>query len=283
MALDLMSVELTEDVFLKISKLVYRIAGINLPPTKMSLVKSRLMKRLRFLDIYNFESYWQYIENDKTGLELAHMIDIITTNKTNFFRESQHFNFLKQNVLPRLNKKKSIRIWSAGCSLGAEPLTLALILHDEIPDIIDHDIKILATDISNEMLKIAHAAEYDYSLLEGVPSDFINKYFLTFKRADKTIYKVKDNIRSLVKYANHNLMSDWPMKGPFDLIFCRNVMIYFDKNIRQYLINKFYDILKPSGYFFVGHSESLTTAHHNFKYIQPAVYQKITDYDPGRK
>ena len=278
MAIDLMSIELHKDLFFKISKLVYRIAGINLPLTKMGLVKSRLMKRLRKLDIDCFESYWEYVENDKTGLELAHMIDIITTNKTNFFREPQHFKYLRQHVIPNLNKNQSIRIWSAGCSLGAEPITLAMILHEEINDLINYDTKILATDISTEMLKIARSAEYDNSLIEGVPEDLIRKYFIKFKCDNKTIYKIKDNIRSLVKYANHNLMSEWPMKGPFDLIFCRNVMIYFDKDIRQNLIKKFYDILKPSGYLFVGHSESLTTAHHNFRYIQPAVYQKLTDF-----
>ncbi len=282
MTLDLMSIELSQDLFTKISKLVYRIAGINLPATKMGLVKSRLLKRLRELDLFDFESYWQYVENDKTGLELAHMIDIITTNKTDFFREPQHFNFIKEHVIPGLNKKEKIRLWSAGCSSGAEPLTMALILYDAIDNIKNYDIQILATDISNEILKIARLGEYDHSLMEGVPRDFINKYFISFKSADKTIYKVKDNIRSLVKFANHNLMSEWPMKGPFDIIFCRNVMIYFDKDIRQYLVKRFHNILKPSGYFFVGHSESLSTTHHNFKYVQPAVYQKITDYDSGR-
>jgi len=280
MAIDLMSIELQKDLFLKISKLVYRIAGINLPLTKMGLVKSRLMKRLRKLDMYSFESYWEYVQADKTGLELAHMIDIITTNKTNFFREPQHFNFLRQHVIPQLNKNKSIRIWSAGCSLGAEPITLAMILREEMPGPVNYDAKILATDISAEMLKIARSAEYDSSLIEGIPEEFIQKYFSTYQNDNKTIYKVKDDLRSLVKYANHNLMSDWPMKGPFDFIFCRNVMIYFDKDVRQYLIQRFYEILKPTGFLFVGHSESLTTAHHNFQYIQPAVYQKLTDRAP---
>ena len=278
MTIDYMSIELDTELFNKISKLVYRIAGINLPPTKMGLVKSRLMKRLRKLDLYSFDDYWHYIENDKSGFELAHMIDIITTNKTNFFREPQHFTFLRQHVLPHMKNKKSMRIWSAGCSLGAEPISLSIVLFEEIEKIVNHDIKILATDISAEMLKIARSAEYDVSMMEGVTEDIVQKYFFKYKNENKTIYKVKDNIRSIVKYANHNLMSDWPMKGPFDFIFCRNVMIYFDKDIRQYLIKKFYDILKPCGYLFVGHSESLTTSHHNFKYIQPAVYQKLTDF-----
>jgi len=202
------------------------------------------------------------------------MIDIITTNKTNFFREPQHFNFLKQHVIPNLDKNKSVRIWSAGCSLGAESFTIAMILLEEIIDLSNRDIKILATDISAEMLKIARLAEYDKSLIEGIPENMLKKFFIKYDSDNNTIYKIKENVRSLVKYANHNLMNDWQMKGPFDIIFCRNVMIYFDKDIRQYLIKKFYDILKPGGYFFVGHSESLTTANHNFKYIQPAVYQK---------
>jgi len=149
-----------------------------------------------------------------------------------------------------------------------------MILLEEIIDLSNRDIKILATDISAEMLKIARLAEYDKSLIEGIPENMLKKFFIKYDSDNNTIYKIKENVRSLVKYANHNLMNDWQMKGPFDIIFCRNVMIYFDKDIRQYLIKKFYDILKPGGYFFVGHSESLTTANHNFKYIQPAVYQK---------
>ncbi len=274
MVVDLMTLDLPIQTFDKISKLVYQVAGINLPPEKIGLVKSRLMKRLRSLNLSTFESYLEYVNHESSGQELTKMIDIITTNKTDFFRELQHFNFMREKIIPGFQKKQPVRIWSAGCSIGAEPYTIAIVLAEAITDLQNYDIKILATDISTEVLKTAKAGEYEAGIMEGMPDNLLKKYF--FRKTDHNTIKfqVKDSIRSMIKYANLNLMGEWPMKGPFDLIFCRNVMIYFDKHTRQVLVERFYNLLANEGYFFVGHSESLTTSSHTFKYIQPAVYQK---------
>ncbi len=274
MAVDLLSLELPIPTFDKISQLVYQVAGINLPHTKIGLVKSRLMKRLRTLDIDSFENYIKYVNEDTTGRELTNMIDIITTNKTDFFRELQHFNFLRDHIIPTFHKDRPVRIWSAGCSVGAEPYTIAIVLAEAISDLSRYDIKILATDISTEVLKIAKAGEYEEGILEGLAANLLKKYFIRQTDNSHVTFQANNTIRSLIKFANLNLMGDWPMKGPFDLIFCRNVMIYFDKETRQVLVERFYKLLANGGYFFVGHSESLTTSSHNFKYIQPAVYQK---------
>ncbi len=275
MALDLLSLDLKRSSFERISKIVYDIAGIYLPPNKLGLVKSRLLKRLRLLNLDSFESYIDFVSEEANSKELEQMIDIITTNKTNFFREQQHFDYMTNTFLPEFkNNNKAMRIWSAGCSSGAEPYTISMVLHDEFPDIAKRDFKILATDISNEMLEIAKLGQFSENIATEVSAGRLNKYFTKTKNQDKVVYQAQNNIKSLVKYAYLNLMGDWPMKGPFDIIFCRNVMIYFDKETRQRLINRFYSLIANNGYLFVGHSESLTSSEHKFTYIQPAVYQK---------
>ena len=275
MTLDLVSKELSQGTFEKISKVVYDVAGIYLPETKIGLVKSRLLKRLRILNLDSFEEYLEFVMSEKPAKELEQMIDIITTNKTNFFREIQHFDFMRNVVLPAvLQNNDPIRMWSAGCSSGAEPYTIAMVLRENITDIMKRDVKILATDISYEMLEIAKRGQYSEAIKDEISEKYLHKYFTRGVEEGKTLYTARNELKQLVKYAYLNLMSDWPMRGPFQIIFCRNVMIYFDKETRQKLINRFYSLLAPNGYLFVGHSESLTSTEHSFTYIQPAVYQK---------
>lgn len=271
--LELLNTDLTPRQFEKVSEMVHRMCGINLRDGKQALVRSRLMKRLRALGLSSFKQYFNYLEHDTTGRELGNMIDVITTNKTSFFRESDHFEYLRQIIIPTL-KKKRVRFWSAGCSSGEEPYSLAILLREELFDVDTMDLKILATDISVRMLERVSKAVYDGEVLTPVAPVLVQKYFDRFRNGNGYRYQVKEKVRMMVKHARLNLMEPWPMKGPFNAIFCRNVMIYFDHTTQEKLINRFYDLLEPGGHLFVGHSESLSSIKHSFGYARPAVYRK---------
>jgi chemotaxis protein methyltransferase CheR len=261
--------------FVKIGQLVHRVCGINLRPGKEELVRSRLIKRLSALDLETFDDYLTYLDDDTSGQELITMIDVLTTNKTSFFRESQHFTFLVQHVLPDLQAAgQPMRFWSAGCSSGEEPYSIAMTLREEIQDIDRRDVRILGTDISTRILAIARQAVYDRDSLDGVPAPLLHKYFIPVQPASSGMYQVHERLRAMVRLARLNLMQKWPMQGPFDLIFCRNVMIYFDKTTQEWLAKRFWNLLRPGGYLFLGHSESLATGSSMFRYVQPAVYMK---------
>lgn len=275
MNVDQLSYELSPAQFEKISQMVHRLCGICLPPGKEELVKTRLTKRLRALGLGGFTEYLEYVEGDASRQELATMIDLLTTNKTSFFREPQHFDFLCQHVLPDLQTaSRPIRLWSAGCSSGEEPYSLAMLLHEHLPDIERRDVRILATDISARMLTKAREAIYEEEAVSEVSPSLLRKYFVCVRTQPTRAYQVSDKVRALVRFARLNLMDAWPMRGPFDAIFCRNVMIYFDNPTRQRLVQRYYELLRMGGYLFIGHSESLTALSHNFRYVQPAVYRK---------
>ncbi len=270
--------DLTAAQFREISRTVYEIAGIQLREGKEGLVRSRLAKRLRALELPSFEAYLERVRAD--ARELAEMVDQLTTNKTSFFRESAHFDFLRDRVLPTLGAGP-VRIWSAGCSSGEEPYTLAMILRDAWADADRRDVKILATDISRRVLATAQAGVYPDALMEEVAPDLLRRHWTRSAatpaggRPDSgTGWRAGDALRKLVTFAPLNLMGKWPMRGPFQAIFCRNVMIYFDKPTQQALIERYYDLLAPGGHLFVGHSESLSALTHRFAYVQPAVYRK---------
>lgn len=255
--------------------MLYEVCGIKLHPGKEGLVKARLMKRLKALQISNFEDYLDYVEKDKAGEELVQLIDCLTTNKTDFFREPHHFDFLEKDILPQFqNVTRPVRIWSAGCSSGEEPYTLGIYLLQAFPRINQMDVKILATDISTKVLAEAKQGIYAKDQMADVPETLIEKYFHPATGAGENSYQVNKTIQNLISFARLNLMENWPMRGPFDLILCRNVMIYFDQPTRQQLVHRFWQILRPGGYLFVGHSESLTSWSQEFKYVQPAIYQK---------
>jgi chemotaxis protein methyltransferase CheR len=274
MTLELASIDLKQKDFQRICSLVYRLAGIRLMEGKQGLVRSRLMKRLRALRLSDFGQYMDYVQSDRTSAELSQMIDEITTNKTSFFREEQHFEYLRTFILPELkSKNQAARIWSAGCSSGEEPFSIAIALREEWRDIDQCDIRILATDLSQRVLSEARAAVYDKDSLKGLPDSILRRYFHRQLRAAGE-YQVNDEVRKMVCFARLNLMDDWPMKGLFDVIFCRNVMIYFDKQTQQALVERFWGCLEKGGHLFVGHSESLSGSSHRFRYVQPATYMK---------
>jgi chemotaxis protein methyltransferase CheR len=271
----LLAYELQPEQFVKIRQLLYQLCGIALRPGKEGLVKARLIKRLVALGLDSFDAYLAYVEHDASGQELIIMIDALTTNKTGFFRESQHFMYLHQRVVPELQQTRhAIRFWSAGCSSGEEPYSLAMALWEALPGIDQRDVRILATDISTRVLAVARQAVYEEETLSEVPASVLHKYFVLVRHDATRAYRVQDPIRAMVRFARLNLMQPWPMRGPFDAIFCRNVMIYFDKPTQERLVQRFWALLRPGGHLFIGHSESLSGASHAFRYIQPAVYVK---------
>ena len=271
--MNLMAVQLREEHFKKISEIVYRSSGINLKKGKEALVRARLARLLRARGIFNVQEYLDYIESVEGCHEQALFIDVMTTNKTSFFREAEHFNYLRDQILPQL-KSRRLRFWSAACSSGEEPYTLAIWLREHMPDIDTRDALILATDISRRMLEKARLAVYPAEKLQSLPSPQFKKYFTRLNAQQGGSYRVAESIRKMVRLAWLNLLEPWPMKGPFNVIFCRNVMIYFDRPTQQKLIHRFYELLEPGGYLFVGHSEGLSSIRHEFRYMRPATYRK---------
>lgn len=268
----MISNELTKNQFTKISHIVYQYSGITLNDGKEALVRARLMKRLRALEMENVDEYMQFLESKKGAQELSFMIDAMTTNKTSFFREMSHFDFLRETILPNLKTNK-MRFWSAACSSGEEPFSLAILLREKVPNIDAKDVRILATDISAEMLEKVKTSVYSKENIRDIPIPLIKKYFV--KNQQGNAFRVANSIRNMVRPAQLNLMTNsWPMKGKFNVIFCRNVMIYFDRSTQEMLVNRFWKLLETGGYLFVGHSEGLSGVSHKFQYVKPATYRK---------
>ena len=274
---------LTDRDFQKISNLVYEHCGINLHAGKKELVRARLAKRLRQGNFQTFSEYMKHVLEDTTGEEFSILIDSLSTNLTSFFREGQHFEFLQTRLLPSLLERKRlkrdfrIRVWSAGCSSGEEPYSIAITLLDAIAGQGRWDVKVLATDISTSVLEVAKSGIYDKQRVEPVSPLQRQKYFRTSREQNERIFEVNQNLRDIVIFRYLNLMKSWPIdtrQGGLDFIFCRNVMIYFDKPTQSRLVNRFWDILSPGGILFTGHSESLTGIEHRFRYVQPTIYAK---------
>lgn len=264
-----LAVELSKAQFEQVRRIVYEKCGINLTPGKEELVKARLIKRLQMVNLHDIDDYLRFVKQDSSGKEMAQMLDVLTTNKTYFYREPDHFNYFCQQILPNLRQPK-LRIWSAGCSSGDEPYTLGMLLREHMKNVDRLDVRILATDLSMRVLEKARAAIYPPEALNDLPPALRQKHFTSINGT----YRVNDNVRKFVSFARLNLLENWPMKGPFDVIFCRNVMIYFDLETRDRLVNRYWKMLAPGGYLFIGHSESLNGINHQFHYLQPAAYRK---------
>ena len=269
--------DLREIDFEKISRLVYNLCGINLHEGKKELVKARLNKRLREGSFRSFAEYFKYVTTKGGSDELIAMIDSLSTNLTSFFREEKHFHKLHA-ILPEMARssyQSRFRIWCAGCSTGEEPYSLAITLKEVLNGRGQGaDVKILATDISTRVLRTAAAGIYSSDRVKKVSGPLLRKYFQIGQGAWGGNYRVKKDLRNVVKFMRFNLMEKPSFGEPFDIIFCRNVMIYFDKETQGRLINRFYDCLREGGWLFIGHSESLTGLSHSFKYIEPSVYRK---------
>jgi chemotaxis protein methyltransferase CheR len=274
------SITLSERDFKLISETVYDHCGINQHMGKKELVRARLAKLIRIKGFEDFAQYIQFVMDDKTGEEFTTLIDALSTNLTSFFREKQHFDFLEHEFLPQLAERKRrassrrIRGWSAGCSSGEEPYSIAITLLESLPAGYQWDARILATDIANSKLDIARRGTYDATRVESVPPAARTKYFVKSGSRGGYTYEVADVLRQTLCFQYLNLMEEWPVKAPIDFIFCRNVMIYFDKPTQERLVNRYWELLDSGGVLFTGHSESLTGIRHRFNYVQPTIYVK---------
>lgn len=268
---------LTLKEFSVIRDLVFQLSGIDLNYSNRSTVAVKLRKRCKQLRINTFSEYLQLLENSPEQ-EMTSLLDVISTNWTEFFRSPRHFVYLEETVLPQLflHKKntRTIRMWSAGCSSGEEAYSLAISIDSIIPLCYDWDIKILATDISREVLIKAVNGEYDCQKLSRLSGSQLFRYFKKIESTRENLYQVVPEIKKMIQFRLMNLFSDWPFQKKFDVIFCRNVMIYFNKHIQKMLIKRFYKYLGDGGYLFVGHSESLTGIQSKFIYQEPSVYRK---------
>lgn len=268
---------LTEAEFRKISDLVYRHCRINLHEGKKQLVRARMVKRVRAGGFGSVSEYLEHVLADQSGNEFAELINSLCTNLTGFFREKAHFIYLARDFLPALlasrrsEKRQQILGWSAGCSSGEEPYSLAMTLLEATGGE-PCDIKILATDISTRILRVARNGVYPKASAEAVSPLLRGKYLAAGRAAGRALVQVRPSVRELVRFRYLNLMGPWPFRGPFDFIFCRNVMIYFDKLTQQNLVERFWGSLRPGGLLFTGHSESLTGISHRFEYIRPTIY-----------
>lgn len=268
--------KISEREFKQLAEYIQSNYGIHLKNEKQTMLVGRLSNVLAEKKFTSFAEYINYIAEDKTGEAAATLIEKISTNHTFFMREADHFNFFKEEVLPQLaknQKDKDLRIWSAGCSTGEEPYTLAMII-DEFFGVNKKwwDTKILATDISNKVLAIAQDGVYSNEQIASIPALWKLNYF---EKLGKEKYVLIPKIRNEVIYRKFNLMEKiFPFKKKFHVIFCRNVMIYFDNKTKIDLVKKFYDITEPGGYLFIGHSESLNRNETQYKYITSAVYRK---------
>lgn len=259
--------------FKKFSELVYDKTGINLSEAKKQLLQSRVNKILRKKNIATYSEYYDLVSKDQE--ELIHFIDAISTNVTSFFREEKHFQFMA-DVWARefLQDPKDVSIWSAACSSGEEPYSIAIQLF-ELFNKSKTELSILASDISTRIIAQAQKAVYSIDKLKNTDLEIVKRYFLKGKNKAEGYVRVKDDIKRIVQFNRINLIENYNMKKEFDIIFCRNVMIYFDNPTRQKIVNRLYHNLKNNGYLFIGHSESLNGIQHSFRFVSPAIYRKV--------
>ncbi len=270
--------EFSDRHFEIIRRFVTENTGIVLTDAKKDMVYSRLTKRVRKGPYNNFNDFCHAIESDDLE-EQDYLINAITTNLTAFFREKHHFEFLAETAIPELIKlnanSKRLRIWSAGCSTGEEAYSIAIVLRETIPNIDEWDIEILATDLDANVLAHGQAGVYREERIEGLSDEHKTRWFKRGK-GDKSGYvKVAPELQALIRFKRLNLLQQhWPMKGPFDLMFCRNVVIYFDKETQKVLFKRYFNILRSNAYMLIGHSETLHKVSDDFESLGKTIYQR---------
>ncbi len=275
------SAQLSDDEFGKLSDFIYRESGIKMPPIKRIMLQSRLQKRLRELKMVSFKEYCDYVFSKSGQLgEIIHMLDVVSTNKTDFFREAVHFDFLEDVVLPEFYNQNSghrqFKVWSAGCSSGEEPYTISIVMTDFAETHTGFDFSILGTDLSTQILQKAVNAVYNMDRVEAIPLEIKKRHFLRSKDRERPTVKLAPHIRKRVRFARLNFMdSSYDISDVFDVIFCRNVLIYFDRATQERVINKLCSKLKPGGYFFLGHSESIMSMNVPLTQVKPTIFKRI--------
>jgi chemotaxis protein methyltransferase CheR len=259
-----------------IVKLVYDRAGIRLHDGKRELITARLQKRLRLLGLSSYHEYLERLQKDTSGDEMVAFLDAIATNHTSFYREEQHFAYLRDQVLPPLLARpghREVRVWSAACSSGEEPYTLAITLADALPDGAD-GVHVFASDLSTKALATARGGVYKLDRVRGIPTDVLRRHFERGMGAQDGLARVSTGLRRRVEFAQLNLLEIGDLGQRFDVIFCRNVMIYFDRIVQQRVVTMLERHLEPNGYLFISHSESLNGITHGLRWMAPAVYQR---------
>jgi len=266
----------TDRDFRCIQELVGRHVGIQLPEAKRDMVYCRLSRRLRALGLKDFASYCRLLRTEEGGDELEEFSNAITTNLTAFFREPHHFEYLEREWLPgRLReggRPRRLRAWSAGCSSGEEPYSLAMVLAEAVPA--DWDVRVLATDLDTRVLATARRGVYDASRIRDVPPERVRRWFYRGRGANAGQVRVSPVLQDMIQFRQLNLSGPWPLKGPLDFIFCRNVLIYFDKAAQKRITERFADLLVDGGLLFLGHSETLYRVTDRYELLGRTVYRR---------
>jgi chemotaxis protein methyltransferase CheR len=273
--------KMTNEEFRKLSQFITEHAGIKLPDVKKVMLQSRLQKRLRYLNMSSFKEYVEYVFSEE-GIqnELIHMLDVVSTNKTDFFREPVHFEFLEKTLLPEYVSQfplnRPLKVWSAGCSSGEEVYTIAMTISEFKKDHPGLDYSLLGTDISTDILKKAINAIYKEEKVDKVPIDLKKKYLLKSKDRSRKLVRIVPELRKKAQYKRMNLMdNNYDLSDTFDVIFCRNVLIYFNRDVQEQVINKLTRKLRTGGYFFIGHSESIMAMDVPLQQIKPTIFKRI--------
>ena len=282
---------ITQQEFKLFQELIYRKAGIYLAPSKKGLIEARLARRLRELGLSSFGAYYHRVVEEGDGGELVHLLNRISTNETHFLREPKQFEFLGQRVFPEWTsqgasgkRSRRIRVWSAGCSTGEEPYSLAMVLLEHFPPSAGWEIELLATDLSTRALELARTAVWPIAKVKEIPPRYLKRFMLKGTRTQEGKMKAGPEIRSVVRFERLNLNDElYPVTGLFDVIFCRNVLIYFDTQSRARVIHRLLNYLVPAGYFFVGHAESLHGVTGRVRNVMPTVYINSGEEKLGAK
>ena len=263
---------LNDNEFQQFQSWLHFTAGINLSPAKKALVAGRLAKRLKHYNLSSYGDYFRLISHKGEADELQIALDLLTTNETHFFREPKHFDFLRLQVLPRAQPGKAFRVWSAASSSGEEPYSLAMTLADALPNT---PWEIVASDISTRVLEVARSGLYSMAKAHTIPHPLLTKHCLRGTGTQDGTFLIAQNLRSCVQFMQINLNSALPRIGEFDIIFLRNVMIYFDMDTKRQVVARMLPLLKPDGFFIVSHSESLNGITDGLKLLTPSIYRKL--------
>ncbi len=266
--------EFTREDFDYLRKIVTATTGIIADDDKYTMYYSRLARRVRKLGLRNFAEYRSYLESNRDS-EIIELVNSVTTNLTAFFREKHHFDFLADTIVPKLRNQRRIRCWSAGCSTGEEPYSIAMTLAEAIPDHARWDIEILATDIDSNVLKKAAGGIYEMSRVDGMDSRRLKRWFKRGTGRNEGYVKIDPKLAQMIRFEQLNLLHRWPIDEKLDFIFCRNVVIYFDKPTKNKLVDRYADQLVDEGWLFMGHSESLFKSTERFKLLGKTIYQKV--------
>lgn len=270
---------LSDKEFKVLSNYIQTNYGIKMPPAKKIVLQGRLQKRLKKLQLPDFKTYTDFVFSKEGEGEIIHMMDVVSTNKTDFYREPAHFEFLEEVLLPQLhseNSRKTIKVWSAGCSSGEEPYTLAIVFSEFKAKHPGFDFQIVATDISTQMLQNGANGIYKEEKINIIPMNLKKKYFLRSKDRTNPVVRVVKPLRDKVAFKRLNFMDNtYQMNDSFDIIFCRNALIYFERDNQEMVINKLCQKLNPESYFFLGHSESITNMNVPLRSVKPTIFKKI--------